>query len=112
MNETIEIFETYAIFKTGGKQYQAIPGKTLAVEKLEGEAGAKIEFKEVLFHKGTKGELKFGYPFIKDVAVKCSIIKQMRGPKTIAFKFQRRKKTRTKTGHRQSLTVIRIEGIE
>ena len=49
-------FEKYAIFQTGGKQYQAIPGKTIAVEKLEGNAGDKIDFSEVLFRKTSEGK--------------------------------------------------------
>lgn len=102
-------FEQYAIFQTGGKQYQAIPGKTLAIEKLEGEAGAKIEFSEVLLRKNN-GTIDIGQPYL-DKKIKASIVKQMRGPKVIVFKFKRRKKSRIKKGHRQPVTVIRIDSI-
>ncbi|MDP3889152.1 MAG: 50S ribosomal protein L21, partial [bacterium] len=59
-----EIQERYAIFQTGGKQYQAVEGKTIAVEKLEGEAGDTLEFKEVLFRKTAEGTFEFGKPYL------------------------------------------------
>ncbi len=102
------ITDRYAIFQTGGKQYQAIEGKTIAIEKIDGDPGASIEFKEVLLRKLGDNKIEIGKPYLKS-AVKASIVKQMRGPKVIVFKFKRRKKYRKKTGHRQPITVIRIE---
>ncbi len=110
MENNIQTFDKYAIFKTGGKQYQAIEGKTLAIEKIEGETGAPIEFKEVLLRKTGQGNIEIGQPFLKS-SIKASIVKQMQGPKLIVFKFKRRKKSRVKKGHRQQMTVIRIESI-
>jgi large subunit ribosomal protein L21 len=104
------MFENYAIFKTGGKQYQGIQGKTVAIEKIDGEAGTMLEFKEVLFRKTAAGVIEIGTPVLKG-ALTASIVKQMRGPKLIAFRFRRRHKVRVKKGHRQSMTVIRIESI-
>jgi large subunit ribosomal protein L21 len=100
---------SYAIIKTGGKQYQAVPGKTLAVEKIEGEAGAAIEFTEVLLRKADD-KVEIGRPFLKG-SVKASIIKQGLGEKVTAFRFKRRKKVRVKRGHRQPHTVVRIVSI-
>jgi large subunit ribosomal protein L21 len=104
-----DTFDKYAIFQTGGKQYQAIEGKTIAIEKIEGEAGATLEFKDVLLRK-TDSKIEIGKPFIKST-VKASIVKQMKEPKVISFTFKRRKKVRVKKGHRQPKTVIRIEAI-
>jgi large subunit ribosomal protein L21 len=103
--------DQYAIFQTGGKQYQAIPGKTVAIEKIDGEAGSKLTFDTVVFKKSGTDTFEFGKPFIKDSKITANIVKQDKGPKVIVFKFQRRKKRRTKTGHRQPLTVVRIESI-
>ena len=111
MNTLNKPTDAYAIFQTGGKQYQAIPGKTVGIEKLEGEAGAKISFKEVVFRKSGEDKFEFGQPFVKGAEIKANIVKQIKGPKVIIFKFQRRKKRRTKTGHRQPITVVRIESI-
>lgn len=104
-------FDQYAIFQTGGKQYQAIPGKTIAVEKLEGEAGAELFFDEIVFKKTGADKFEFGQPYINGAQIKASIVKQSKTPKVIVFKFQRRKKVRTKNGHRQLITIIRIESI-
>lgn len=105
-----ETFDKYAIIETGGKQYQAIPGKTLAVEKIEGEVGAPVEIKEVLLRKTGPEEIEIGQPFLEK-PVKASIVKQIKGPKVVIFKFKRRKKSRVKKGHRQPITVVRIEEI-
>lgn len=101
----------YAIFQTGGKQYQAVVGKTLAVEKLEGETGDMIDFNEVLLIKKGEGQCVLGRPFIEGASIKASIIKQTKGPKLVIAKFKRRKNSRVKNGHRQPLTVIRFEQI-
>jgi large subunit ribosomal protein L21 len=106
----IPSFDAYAIFQTGGKQYQAIEGKTVAIEKIEGEDGAMLEFNEVLLRKVSGGKIEIGKPFIKG-AVKASIVKQMKEPKVISFMFKRRKKVRVKKGHRQPKTIVRIESI-
>ena len=108
--ENIQIFDKFAIFATGGKQYQAVVGKTLAIEKIEGEAGTMLEFTDVLFRKTEEGVYEVGAPFLA-IPIKASIVKQMRGPKLIVFKFKRRQKVRVKNGHRQELTVIRFESI-
>lgn len=102
--------ERYAIFQTGGKQYQAIEGKTIAIEKIEGEPGATIEFKEVLLRKTGDNNVEIGTPYIK-TPIKASIVKHLRGPKVTVFRFKRRKKYRKKTGHRQPITVVRIEAL-
>ena len=107
-----QFFDKYAIFKTGGKQYQAIPGKTIAIEKLEGNIGDTITFKEVLLRKdGANASVEFGRPFLAKPTVTASIVKQTQGPKIIIFRFKRRKKSRIKRGHRQELTIVRIETI-
>ncbi|GEM_PF-316089 len=107
----IEVAEQYSIFETGGKQYQAVKGQTLAIEKIEGEPGQKVEFKEVLLKKTGDGNFEIGRPYVEGATVKASIVKHDKAPKVIIFKFQRRKKTRVKKGHRQPLTVIRFEAV-
>lgn len=102
--------ERYAIIKTGGKQYQAIEGKTIAIELVPGNAGDSILFDEVLFRKTGEGKFEIGQPHLKAV-VKGTIIKNIKGPKLIVFKFKRRKKVRVKKGHRQPGTVVRIQSI-
>ena len=104
------VFDRYAIFQTGGKQYQAIEGKTVAIEKLEGEFGKKLVFDEVLLRKEAADKIEIGQPFVSK-PVQASIVKQMKNPKIIVFKFKRRKSYKRKMDHRQPVTIVRIESI-
>jgi large subunit ribosomal protein L21 len=103
-------FGAYAIIQTGGKQYQAIPGKTLAIEKLVGKAGDIVSFDHVLLRKSESGAVEIGAPFLAE-PVKASIIKDMKEPKLVIYRFRRRQKVRVKRGHRQQKTIVRIEAI-
>jgi len=106
-----DTFARYAIFQIGGaNQYQGIEGKTISVQKIEGEAGTIIEFNEVLLRKTAEDTVEIGQPFVGG-SVKASIVKQMKGPKLIIYHFRRRKKSRVKNGHRQQMTIIRVESI-
>jgi large subunit ribosomal protein L21 len=104
------VFDRYAIFQSGGKQYQALEGKTVALEKLEGEVGSKVVFDEVLLRKESSDKVEIGQPFVKK-AITASIVKHMKSPKIVVFKFKRRKGYKRKLGHRQPVTIVRIESI-
>lgn len=108
-NELQDSFSKYVIFETGGKQYQGIEGKTVSVEKLEGNPGDVVEIKEVLLRKNND-IVEIGQPYVSG-GMKATIVKHMQGPKIIVFKFKRRKKSRVKKGHRQPQTIIRVESI-
>lgn len=103
-------FNRYAIFKNGGKQYQAIEGKTIELEKIEGEVGQQLELDGILFRKLEDGKFEIGKPELTGT-IKVSIVKHMLGDKITVFKFKRRKKSRVKKGHRQQHTVVRVESI-
>jgi len=103
-------FDRYAIFQTGGKQYQALEGKTVGIEKLDIPEGSSVTFDQVLLRKTGSEALEIGTPFVT-TPVTGIVIKHMKGPKIIAFKFKRRKKYKRKQGHRQPITVVRIEAI-
>lgn len=100
----------YAIIATGGKQYIALEGKTLEIEKIDGEIGTEVVFNEVLLRKSGEDKYEVGSPFLSKPA-KAVIVKQVKGPKLIVFKFKRRKKYRRKKGHRQVHTVVRFTQI-
>jgi large subunit ribosomal protein L21 len=100
----------YAVIKTGGKQYRVSANDVLTLEKLDGEAGAKVEFTEVLM-VGTGADVKVGKPTVAGAKVVAERVGQTRGPKLIAFKKRRRKNSRRKKGHRQDLTRVRITDI-
>ena len=109
--EQVKTADKYAIFKTGGKQYQAIEGKTIAIEKIDGEPGDTVEFDQVLLRRLDGDTVEVGQPVLTESPIRCSIVKHIKGPKVIAFRFKRRKKVRVKQGHRQPHTVIRVEAV-
>ena len=100
----------YAVIKTGGKQYRVAPDEVHTFEKVAGDAGAKVEFTEVLMVAGT-GEAKIGKPTIAGAKVVAEVVEQGRARKVIAFKKRRRKNSRRKRGHRQHQTTVRIKEI-
>ncbi|MEZ5855670.1 MAG: 50S ribosomal protein L21 [Hyphomicrobiaceae bacterium] len=100
----------YAVIKTGGKQYRVAANDTVIVEKIAGDAGAAVEFTEVLM-LGGEGEPKVGQPLIAGAKVTAEVVAQGRAKKVIAFKKRRRKNSRRKRGHRQEQTTVKITGI-
>ena len=96
----------YAVIKTGGKQYRVAADEVVTIEKVAGDAGASVEFTEVLM-VGTK----IGTPVVSGAKVVAEVVEQGRGAKVIAFKKRRRKNSRRKRGHRQELTTVRIKEI-
>ena len=97
----------FAVIKTGGKQYKVAAEDKITVMSLEGEAGAKVTFSEVLaLFDGEASEL--GAPMVAGASVVGEIVEQTRGPKVIAFKKRRRKNSKRKRGHKQDLTVVKI----
>jgi large subunit ribosomal protein L21 len=99
----------YAVIKTGGKQYKVTEGEFLKVEKLEGEIGDSIEFAEILMVGGEKTVV--GAPLVAGASVTAKIAVQGKGKKVLVFKSKRRKDSRKLRGHRQHLTVLKIEKI-
>ena len=96
-----------AIIKTGGKQYLVKKGDKIKIEKLEGEAGSKIEFTEVLF-LGDQKEVKVGNPFVKGAKVEGKILKQGKAKKVTGVKHKAKKRYKVKFGHRQMFTEVEI----
>jgi large subunit ribosomal protein L21 len=101
----------FAIVKTGGKQYRVAPGDQIVVERLDGGVGSEVSLDQVLaIRNGDSAAI--GRPTISDASVRARIVQQPRGTKIIVFKKKRRKNYRRKHGHRQELTVLRIEEIK
>jgi large subunit ribosomal protein L21 len=100
----------FAIVKTGGKQYRVAVGDQITVERLEGEVGSRVELADVLALGDTEAPA-IGTPLVAGSAVKAKIVQQPRGTKVIVFKKKKRKNYRRKHGHRQELTVLKIEEI-
>jgi large subunit ribosomal protein L21 len=101
---------TFAVIRTGGKQYRVTPNAVLTVEKLEAEPGATVTFHDVLA-LGGEGGLTLGAPTVPGASVTATVLEQKKGEKVIVFKKKRRQNYRRKRGHRQRLTVLRIGDI-
>ena len=101
---------TYAIIRTGGKQFRAESGKTIRVPTLPGDAGSKVTFDDVIL--GSDGDTKhIGAPGIKGAHVTAEIVKHGKSEKIVVFKQKRRKNYAKKQGHRQAFTEVRIKDI-
>jgi len=101
---------TYAVIRTGGKQYRVTPDAVLTVERLEAEPGATITFHDVL-SIGSDAGLTLGAPTVPGARVVATVVEQSRGDKVIIFKKRRRQNSRRKNGHRQHQTVLKISEI-
>jgi large subunit ribosomal protein L21 len=102
----------YAIVETGGKQYRVKPGDTLAVERLSGEPGETLDLDRVLLVAGNgKDEARIGSPGVAGAVVRAEVVEHIRGQKIIVFRYKSKVRYRRKTGHRQSLTRLRITDI-
>lgn len=100
---------TWAIVKTGGKQYKVEEGKTIVVEKLEGLKDTPVAFEQVLVIGGGKQVL--GSPYIEKAKVKGKILETFKDDKVRVVKFKRKSRYTRTQGHRQSKTRVLIEKI-
>jgi large subunit ribosomal protein L21 len=102
---------SYAIIRTGGKQFRVEKGQSIRVPTLPGDAGTSVEFNDVLL--GSTGKsVKVGVPTLKGASVTGEIVKQGKNDKIVVFKFRRRKNYARKQGHRQGFTEIKISAID
>jgi large subunit ribosomal protein L21 len=100
---------TYAIVKTGGKQYRVEEGQTLLVERLREDEGAKVSL-DPLMYRDDKQVLD-GSDLAK-VKVEAKVVGHERGPKIHVLKFKPKRGYKRRTGHRQELTRIEVTGIK
>ncbi len=102
----------YAIIETGGKQYKAVAGETLRVEKLEADQDEQVFFDKVLLIVSDDSSVKAGSPTIPGARVTGKVTEQGKGPKIRGFKFRHKSNYRRHYGHRQPFTKVAIESIE
>jgi large subunit ribosomal protein L21 len=101
---------TYAIIKTGGRQYRVVEGDTIDVDLVDVEAGKTATFGDVLMYADGKN-LTHGDPLISGAKVTAEVVEQRKDKKVIAFKFRRRKGYHRTVGHRRKLTRVKIKSI-
>ena len=100
----------YAIVESGGKQYRAVPGTTVEVDRLHIEEGTQIDLDQVLLVADDE-DIKVGTPLVKDTAVKATVVEHFKGKKILVFKYIPAERYRRKKGHRQQYTRLQIDEI-
>lgn len=100
----------YAIIEDGGKQYKAIEGATIEVDRFPAEVGEQVDLERVLL-VADGDEVKIGTPFVEGAKVQATVVSQFKGPKIIVFKYKPKERYRVKKGHRQFYTRLRIDSI-
>lgn len=99
----------YAIIETGGKQYRVQPNDVFKVEKINAEVGETVTFDKVLAVGGD--EFVAGAPYVEGCAVQAEVVEQGKNEKVVIFKYKAKKDSRTKNGHRQPYTMVKVTAI-
>ncbi len=100
----------YVILESGGKQFRAVEGSTIEVDRLPVESGARVKLEQVLLL--ADGEtITVGTPLIKDLPVWTTVVEHFKGPKVNIFNYSPKKRIRVKIGHRQNYTRLFVEQI-
>ncbi|MEM7103856.1 MAG: 50S ribosomal protein L21 [Bacteroidota bacterium] len=100
----------YAIVKIAGRQFKVAENQEIFVHQLKAEEGDKVSFDEVLLID-KDGDVAVGQPNVKAAKIEATVLGHQKGEKVIVFKKKRRKGFKTKNGHRQSFTKIKIDKI-
>lgn len=101
----------YVILESGGKQYKAVEGGTIEVDRLHVEAGESLKLGEVLLLVDGD-DVTVGTPVVKGLAVTAKVVEHFKGEKTFNFHYKPKKRIRQKTGHRQQYTRLEIGKFE
>jgi large subunit ribosomal protein L21 len=101
----------YAIVNKGGKQYKAIPGNTIDVDRMTVEVGEQVKLEDVLLLSDGEN-ITVGTPTVADARVQTRVVAQVKGPKVVVFKYRPGVRYRVKSGHRQQYTRLMIEEIQ
>jgi len=100
----------FAIVESGGKQYRAVEGRTIEVDRLPVEAGKKFNIERVLL-MADGDDVLVGTPIVSDIEVKVSVVDHIKGPKIDRFKYRPKKRIRVRGGHRQQYTLLMVDFI-
>lgn len=101
----------YAIVEAGGKQFKAVEGATIEVDRLNLEPGASVSLESVLLLV-EDDVITVGTPTVRQAKVDATVVEHTKGPKIDVFRYRPKKRIRVKTGHRQQYTRLAIQKIE
>jgi large subunit ribosomal protein L21 len=100
----------FAIVESGGKQYRAVEGQSIEVDRLPVEAGKKFNLERILL-LSDGDEVLVGTPLVSGIEVKVTVADHIRGPKIDRFKYRPKKRIRVRGGHRQQYTRLLVDFI-
>src|SRR5512141_2467347 len=100
----------FAIVESGGKQYRAVEGRTIEVDRLPVDAGQKFDVERVLL-MADGDDVLVGTPLVSDILVKVTVVDHVKGPKIDRFKYRPKKRIRVRGGHRQQYTRLLVDFI-
>ena len=100
----------YAIVESGGKQYRAVEGQTIEVDRLPVDAGKKFDFERVLL-MADGDDVMVGTPTVSDILVTVTVVDHIKGPKIVRFRYRPKKRIRVRGGHRQQYTRLLVNFI-
>ena len=98
----------YALVEILGKQYKAEEGKTVRVDLVNAEVGAKVTYESVLAVV-KENDVKFGAPYVKGASVVATLQSNIKDDKVRVYKYHRRKGYRRTQGHRQQYSILTID---
>ncbi|MBI4761516.1 MAG: 50S ribosomal protein L21 [Chloroflexota bacterium] len=100
----------FAIVESGGKQYRAVEGRVIEVDRLPVEAGEQLNLERVLL-VADGDDVLVGTPTVDGVEVKATVVDHVKGPKLLSFKYRPKKRIRVRGGHRQQYTRLMVDFI-
>jgi large subunit ribosomal protein L21 len=100
----------FAIVESGGKQYRAVEGRTIEVDRLPDDPGRKFDFERILL-MADGDEVMIGTPTVSGIEVKVTVVDHIKGPKIDRFKYRPKKRIRVRGGHRQQFTRLMVDFI-
>lgn len=99
-----------AIVESGGKQYRAVEGTTIDVDRLAFEVGKSFDFERVML-MADEDVVMVGTPTVSEIKVSATVVDHVKGPKVVSFKYRPKKRIRVKGGHRHFYTRLMIDFI-
>jgi large subunit ribosomal protein L21 len=99
----------YAIVESGGKQYKAVEGQAIEVDRLADKEGAQLDLKVLLMADGD--DVMVGTPTVSGIQIKATVVDHFRGEKIFRFKYSPKKRIRVRGGHRQQYTRLMVDFI-
>ena len=100
----------YAIVESGGKQYKAVEGEEIEVDRLPAEAGSEVTLSRVLM-TADDSDFKIGTPTVDGIEIRATVVDHVAGAKLVHFRYSPKKRIRVRGGHRQQYTRLRVDFI-